>query len=65
MDSNDPMVQYMKMAFVFRAVEDGWTVSKVAADRYKFSRLHNGVVEEYTTAEFIRDFIQKFLPSFG
>lgn len=43
---------------VWRALETGWTVTKVAPNAYKFRKHHNGQTEEYTASGFLSSFIR-------
>jgi hypothetical protein len=56
---------YMKKAFIFRAVENGWTVSKVGPEQYKFVKQHNGQVEEFTASGFLENFLTQCLSRLG
>lgn len=47
--------------FIYRAIEAGWTVCKVSPTSYKFTRPHNGQLEEFTAGGFLETFVQQCL----
>ena len=52
-------LQVQKMAFIFNAVESGWSVKKMA-DKYIFSKKHEGSKEVYLEA-YLRQFLERNL----
>jgi len=52
-------IQAQKMAFIFNAVESGWSVKKMA-DKYIFSKKHEGSKEVYLEA-YLRQFLERNL----
>lgn len=52
-------LQVQKMAFIFNAVESGWSVKKMA-DKYIFSKKHEGSKEVYLEA-YLRQFLEQNL----
>ena len=49
-------IKIQKMAFVYNAIESGWSVKK-NDDKYIFSKKHEGKKEVFTDA-YLRDFIK-------
>jgi hypothetical protein len=51
----------IRKEFLFQAIEQGWTVTKISGDSYRFVKDHNGQIQEFTTPQFVSDFVQSCL----
>ena len=56
-DLNMDLVQLQKMAFIYNALEAGWSIKK-SSDQYIFSKKHEGKKEIY-----LDTYLQKFIES--
>ena len=56
-DLNVDLVQLQKMAFIYNALETGWTVKKID-NQYIFYKKHEGKKEVY-----LDTYLQKFIES--
>jgi len=56
-DFSPDMQTIRKMAFIFNAVNDGWTIAK-KIDSYHFTKKHEGRKEVYSDA-YLKEFIER------
>lgn len=55
--SNNNVIEYKKMKFIFNALNDGWEIRK-EEDSYIFTKKHEGKKEVYSN-NYLRDFVIK------
>ena len=48
------------IVFIYRAVEDGWVVKKLAADKYEFRKPLENITQEVTADDFPTSFLRNF-----
>ena len=48
------------MIFIFRAIEEGWTVSKLENDKYEFRKALQNIRQEVTSEDFVPNFLKNF-----
>ena len=53
----------LQKEFVWKALHEGWSVKKVADNSFKFTKAHNGQLQEFTYEGFLRNFLQTCLMS--
>lgn len=48
------------MVFIYRALNDGWTVRKLDTDKYEFKKPIENITEEVTSEDFTTNFLKQF-----
>lgn len=48
------------MVFIYRALDDGWTVKKISDEKYEFKKPLQDITEEVTSDDFTSNFLRQF-----